>query len=71
MMDARHAEMYWRAMTVIEAREALLQMEITSVPHMNKDSARKTESRLKKAAFPKKQYMDPAHLKQLMAQLGR
>ncbi len=40
------AEMYWLAISHIEAREALLSMSIADYPHMKKDPRRRFSSQL-------------------------
>ena len=70
-MDARDAEDYWRAISVIEAREALLALEITTTPHLRKDRAQAVEQRLQKAAYPAKAHVSKEHIMGLLAKMGK
>lgn len=67
-MDARRADEYWRAINVIEAREALLALKISLAPHMKKEGREKFEDNLNREAYPKKSYLN---LDELKAQLAR
>lgn len=68
-MDARDAENYWRAITVIEAREGLLSLEASMAPHLKPEVQRKIQERLSKQAFPAKRYIDKAQLQAMLGQL--
>lgn len=51
-MSSESAHLYWKAITAIEARELLNQIEVTSFSDMKKGDRKKLLSSLKKQAYP-------------------
>ena len=51
-LTAEEDEMLWQAITVIEARDALLRLKIASFPHMKRAHQEKIHRELHKAAYP-------------------
>lgn len=46
--------MYWQAVTVLEARQYLLQIDVSSFPHMTKDGQEKIHRNLHTMAYPER-----------------
>lgn len=45
--------MYWEAITILEAQESLLNMNVAAYPMMKKDEAKKYHRQMFDKAFPK------------------
>ncbi len=58
-MDADEFEMYWQGITIIEAQEALVSMNIAVYPNMTKQDAKSFHRRMHAAAY------QPAETKKL------
>lgn len=62
---------YWEAITVIEAQEMLLAMNVSAYPMMKKEDAKKLHRKLTRLAYPKneeraKRPLTAAELAQLL-----
>lgn len=54
-MDAEMANMLWEAMTVINAQEMLVDMNISAYPHMKEGAMKKYHRDLYRLAYPAQQ----------------
>lgn len=45
-------EMLWQAVTIVEAQETLVNMKVSSFPHMKKEDIDKTHRSIHRLAFP-------------------
>ena len=52
-MDADKREMYWMGITVIEAQQILLQLNIETYPHQKREDARRFHRQMHELAYPK------------------
>jgi hypothetical protein len=51
-LPAEDEEMLWQAITVVEAQETLVQLQVASYAHMKPDDQRKLHRKLHEMAFP-------------------
>lgn len=51
-LDVEAFEMYWQAITILEARESLVDMTISDHPYLSKDKRSKLHRDMHKQAFP-------------------
>lgn len=56
-MPYRDAVRYWKAITVLDARERLVEITVSTYPHSKQNSRNKVHKELEKRAYPR-------HLKQ-------
>ena len=52
-MDFHTSEIYWLAITQIEAQELLIQLRVVQYPWMSKEGRRQTHRQFHKLAYPK------------------
>lgn len=70
-MEAERVDKYWRAITAIEAREALLQLKIAEYPDLKSGAKEKLRRRLLKDAYPnQKSYTTFEDLQQRLTTRG-
>lgn len=64
-MPPERVDKYWRAITILEARETLIQLGVVRYPMLKKEARAKYENELYKKAFPEnKRYTTFAGLQQ-------
>lgn len=61
---------YWHALNILEAREALQQLEVSAYPHMKKGGQQKIEAKLKKAAYPAQGHISVQELQERLKRLA-
>jgi len=52
-MDADTAEMYWKSIDTIEARDMIMQMKLMDFPHMKDGKRKELHKTMFKIAYPK------------------
>lgn len=68
-MDHATLEQYWRAITVIEAQDALIALKVADFPYQNRNDRQRTHRQFHKLAYPRSASGDVLSTKELSERL--